>query len=154
MHRLNVHYLKHSLDKLCYCLDELYNINRGGCCYIAYLIARHLDKLGMAYDLTIYDYRGRDVLDINHEVTNMLKHTTSKSSVIKYGTCAHYCISLTGGGYVNKGDVDGLNQYIVKGVTCKNIGWIYQNGFWNKEYDTRNNKTVKGIIDSFFKNYE
>lgn len=153
MRSLNVHYLKHSLDKLCLFLDDLYHINSGGCCYIAYLIARHLDKLGVDYTLSVYNFGCRDESDITKEVTNMLR-SNNRSSVIGLYTCEHYCISITGGGSVNEGDVDGLHCYNISGITCKNIRWIYKHGFWNKYYDTRNNKIVKGIIDSFFKKYE
>ena len=71
MRLVNVHNLKHSLDCLCSCLDKLYSINSGGCCYVAYLIACHLDKLRVKYDLVIYDYKRKDGACINSEVQNM-----------------------------------------------------------------------------------
>ena len=153
MQRLNVHHLKYSLDKLCRCLDDLYNINSGGCCYIAYIIAKHLDRLGVDYSLSVYNFGGRDEFDISKEVTNMLR-SNNENSVVGMHTCEHYCVFITGGGCVNKGDVSGLKQYTIEGITCRNIGWIYRHGFWNRCYNTRNNKIVKGIIDSFFKEYE
>lgn len=153
MRSLNVHSLRRSLNKLCFFLDDLYCINSGGCCYIAYIISKHLDKLGIDYNLSVYNFESKNKSDIVKEVTNMLR-SNNNNSVIGMNTCEHYCLYITGGGYVNKGDVSGLKQYSVEGITCKNIGWIYKHGFWNKRYDTRNNKVVKGIIDSFFKAYE
>lgn len=153
MRSLNVHSLKYSLDKLCLFLDDVYNVNSGGCCYIAYLIARHLDKLGISYALSVYNFSPKNEFDITREVTTMSR-SNNKNSVIGMHTCEHYCISITGGGHVNRGDVEGLKQYTVKGITCRNIKWIYKNGYWNDCYDTHNNKTIKGIIDSFFKTYE
>lgn len=154
MRQLNIHHLKNSLDKLCNCLDDLYNINCGGCCYIAYLIARHLDKLKIKYILVIYDYDYKDTLNINKEVTNMSKSTSVNSSVTGFNTCSHYCIFLVGGGCVNKGDVQGLRCYKISNISCKNIKWIYKNGAWNSYYNMKNNKIIKGIIDLFFKDYE
>ena len=37
------------LNKFLKRLDNLYNINSGGCFYVAYLIARELDNLGINY---------------------------------------------------------------------------------------------------------
>lgn len=150
MRLVNVHDLKHSLDCLCSYLDKLYSINSGGCCYIAYLIACHLDKLKVKYDLVIYDYKRKDEACINSEVQNMCL----PNSVTGKQTCEHYCISISGGGVVNKGDVTGLKKYIVKGITNKNLKWLYKNGYWNRMYNRDNNKCVKGMINSFFSKYE
>lgn len=69
MQHINVHNLKHSLDCLCDCLNILYNINNGGCCYVAYLIARHLDKLKVKYDLVVYDnFPKRNEELVNYEI--------------------------------------------------------------------------------------
>lgn len=150
MRTINVHGLKHSLDQLCQCLDSLYSINSGGCCYVAYLIACHLDKLRIKYDLVIYDYKRKDEACINSEVQNMCL----PNSVTGKQTCEHYCISISGGGVVNKGDVSSLKKYVVKGITSSNLKWIYRNGDWNKMYSRSNNRCVKGIINSFFSKYE
>ncbi len=152
MRRINIHSLKRSLDRLCLCLDDLYQVNCGGCCYVAFLIARHLDRLGIEYNLSIYNFLPKIESDIIKEVTCMLRSTGS--SVIGTDTCEHYCISIVGGGSVNEGDVESLKRYDIKEVTHKNIRWIYKHGLWNNCYDTCNNKIVKGIIDSFFRKYE
>lgn len=154
MRQLNIHHLKNSLDTLCDCLHNLYNINYGGCCYIAYLIARHLDRLKIRYTLVIYDYNYRNSSNINKEVVSMSKSFSNDSSVTGFNTCSHYCILLVGGGCVNRGDVIGLRRYKIDNINCKNIKWIYKNGAWNSDYNTKNNKIIKGIVDSFFKDYE
>lgn len=150
MRTINVHGLKHSLDQLCQCLDRLYSINSGGCCYIAYLIACHLDRLNVKYDLVIYDYRKKDEANVNNDILNM----SLLNSITGNQTCEHYCISISGSGVVNKGDVSGLKKHVVKGITSSNLKWIYRNGDWNKMYSRSNNRCVKGIINSFFLNYE
>lgn len=147
---INVHNLKYSLDCLCNRLNSLYYINSGGCCYVAYLIAYHLDKLKVKYNLVIYDYRSMDESCINNEVLNMYL----PNSVTGKQTCEHYCISIFGEGVVNKGDVTYLKRYVVKGITSKTLRWLYRNGNWNQMYNRDNNKYVKDIINSFFSKYE
>ena len=150
MHSVNIHNLKRSLDCLCNYLNKLYNINNGGCCYIAYLIAYHLDKLSIKYNLIIYDDEKRDKFRVISEVQNMYL----PNSVSGKQTCMHYCISISGGGIVNKGDVTFLKKYVITDITSKNLKWLYKTGDWNKMYNRDNNKYVKDQINSFFLGYE
>ena len=46
--------LINELNKFLKRLDDVYNINSGGCFYVAYLIARELDNLGINY--TVVDW--------------------------------------------------------------------------------------------------
>lgn len=51
---MNIKYLINELNKFLKRLDNVYNINSGGCFYVAYLIARELDDLGINY--TVVDW--------------------------------------------------------------------------------------------------
>lgn len=51
---MNIQYLINELNKFLKRLDSVYNINSGGCFYVAYLIARELDDLGINY--TVVDW--------------------------------------------------------------------------------------------------
>ena len=51
---MNIQYLINELNKFLKRLDNMYNINSGGCFYVAYLIARELDNLGINY--TVVDW--------------------------------------------------------------------------------------------------
>ena len=51
---MNIKYLINELNKFLKRLDNVYNINSGGCFYVAYLIARELDNLGINY--TVVDW--------------------------------------------------------------------------------------------------
>lgn len=51
---MNIQYLINELNKFLKRLDSVYNINSGGCFYVAYLIARELDDLGIDY--TVVDW--------------------------------------------------------------------------------------------------
>lgn len=155
MHRLNVRSLRRSLNCLCNCLDELYYINDGGCCFVASLIALHLDKLGVGYELAIFDEESKDSTSINYEVLSMSRMKGSRNSILGEHTCSHYCICIDGAGIVNGVSYDWpINTYKIPGVTFRNIKWVYKNGSWNDCYSTNNNKIVKNIINSFFRKYE
>ena len=41
---VDINKLIYWLNRTCKLLDDRYNINRGGCCYVAYVIAKLLDK--------------------------------------------------------------------------------------------------------------
>ncbi len=51
---MNIKELINELNKFLKILDSKYNINSGGCFYVAYLIAREFDKLGIDY--TVVDW--------------------------------------------------------------------------------------------------
>lgn len=51
---MNIKDLINELNKFLKRLDNVYNINSGGCFYAAYLIARELDDLGINY--TVVDW--------------------------------------------------------------------------------------------------
>lgn len=53
--------LINELNKFLKILDNTYNINSGGCFYVAYLIARELDRLGVNY--TVVDWHEDSRLD-------------------------------------------------------------------------------------------
>ena len=58
------------LNNLCQKLDILYDINNGGCCYVAYKIAKQLDKLNIKYELVVFDYISKNKSLTSKEVIN------------------------------------------------------------------------------------
>lgn len=153
MRKLNVHYLKKRLDSLCDILEKDYNINEGGCCFVASVIAQNLDRLGIKYKLVIYDDRFRDVLAVNHEVYTM-NICSKRNSITRRQTCYHYAIQIIGAGVVNGEQNYHYNIYLVEGISARNIYWIYKNGYWNEEYNIYNNRKVRKIINAFFHEYD
>ena len=154
MRSLNNHSLRDSINRLCDFLDEEYYINNGGCCFIASLLAEHLDRLGISYNLIAYDYLERDLDFVQHEVSSKVKNKSLRKSVTGNHTCNHYCLSIEGAGEINSGEFEECSRYVIKDVHSSNIRWIYRSGRWNDEYDTNNNKAIKQIIKSFFERYE
>lgn len=151
MSGINREQLKFSLNSLCEFLDREYNINEGGCCWIASEIAKHLDKLKIPYDLVIYDYYDRDTKYISKEVREMRRNHKLSHSVTGHNSCNHYCLYIHDCGIVN-GDPSGY-RYFIEGINYKNISWIYKKGCWNRNYNVKNNKTIKKFLNLFFEKY-
>jgi hypothetical protein len=120
---------------------------------LSYLIAKHLDKLGVRYDLVIYDSCEKDASCIEYEVLNKHSNKGMRNSVTGNHACNHYCIQITGAGIVND-DEEECYKYVIPTVSPRNIKWIYNHSRWNDCYDVQHNKTIKNIVKHFFKEYE
>ena len=125
------------LNKLCKKLDLEYKINKGGCCFIAYVISKQLEKLNIPYELVVYDGEDRYDLDVD--------------SLTFDETANHYCIKILKQGIVNQGNCndEDYNVYNVK-LNSNDLEYIYNNGSWNCMYDSENNHTIENIINNFF----
>lgn len=153
MRQLNVHKLVESLNNLCDALIDQYGINYGGCCYVAYEIAKHLDRFHIDYELRILNDYPLDQERINREVQN--KHRgVGFGSVTGENTCCHYYLVIKGGGPVNRGSpCAGCRTYVITGINHRNLNWIYRTSHWNFVYKKENNKLIKKIISLHFKQY-
>ena len=150
MRNLSYYSLLKNLNSLCRFLDETYNVNMGGCCYLASLIAKHLDKLNIKYDLIIYDSYSRNRENIKCEVISRRRNKGLNNSVTGHYSCNHYCIRLRGAGVINgNGDYTEEHRYSIPNISYKNIRWIYKNSRWNKCYKVQYNKTIKNIVKEF-----
>lgn len=154
MRQLNVHRIVTDLNLLCEQLERDYNINRGACCYVAYVIAKHLDKFHIKYNLQVTDCYSKNEDGINREVQQRMKNTCGEDSVVGMNTCIHYYLNVSGGGNVNEGEPDDDEiVYTITEVNHRNIGWIYKHGSWNRCYKRKNNKLIKNLISSYFRQY-
>ena len=140
--------LAKSLDALCTKLDRVYNINSGGCCYLAFLIARNLDQLEVKYELVVYSPDKKDSIKMEEELKNRTLQSGDESVIM----CDHYCLYIYNYGIINRDNRHG--GYIVKNVSSNSIGWIYKLGGWNPYYKKSNNSIVKDIVNDFFKKYK
>ena len=155
MKRLNIHSIVADLNDLCLQLDDNFNINNGGCCYVAYEIAKHLDQLGIEYELRIYDDYNKNEKAINEEVRNKRCNKSHSTSVVRYYSCTHYFLFIRGAGPINEGDFsDHYNRYSISNIDHKHIKWIYKNGLWNDIYQTNNNILIKKLIKLYFDEYK
>lgn len=137
--------IKQELDKLSQELDDKYDINSGGCCWLAYLIAKHLDRLHISYSLIIKDDNVRDEGELEYLILNKIK---SNEVIGRKGTCFHYAINIEGEGIVN--DLDCIFDYSIHNITSANIKWLYRYGDWNMRYNIKYNHEVSNIVNSLF----
>lgn len=160
MSTINCNTLQRELNSLCNFLDEVYEINYGGCCFLASEISKHLDILGLSYDLVIYNSEERDQLSIEQEIKNCRSNKSREQSITGRNSCNHYCLQLQGSRLINSADYeveyeDGDSyKYVISKISHKNINWIYKRGGWNDDYNVSHNKTIKNIVKEFFKEYE
>jgi hypothetical protein len=141
------------LDELCQELDEKYDINHGGCCFVASVIAKNLEELGIEFNLVIADSSRKNKKFVYHELNNHCLHLLDSDSVCGISNCNHYYIHIKYGGPVNLDD-DYIHVYSFKCIPARTIKWIYAQGGWNRQYDTNNNRIVSRKINSFFKQYK
>ncbi|MGN0967328.1 MAG: hypothetical protein ACI4OP_07130 [Candidatus Coprovivens sp.] len=123
--------LAERLNKVCTFLDDTYDINAGGCCYIAYCLAKLLERDNMKYKIVVYeDYK--------------IGGTFNQLSVGHY----HYAIAL-GRAIINPMDDDTfvINKYQ---VSSSDILKHYNREDWNDCYDTSKNLFINKILKNFY----
>lgn len=144
MRQLNVHKLVRNLNELCDNLVKEYNINYGGCCYVAYEIAKHLDRFHISYELRV----------LNDQPINLRKSDRELDSISGDNACCHYYLVIHGGGSVNRGSFGSwYYTYVITGLNHRNLNWLYRASSWNTVYKRRSNKLIKKIISLHFKQY-
>jgi len=143
------------LNKVCESLDRRFDVNSGGCCYVAYCIAYYLDKFGIKYSLKCCDDDvKRNNKAIINEIRSMDRNTTDETSICGIHTVEHYYIHINHYGDVNLTDEYwDCEEYTIPSINYTHIKWIYDNGDWNPHYDVHDNKKVKRAIYNIFKKY-
>lgn len=121
---MNKKQLFKNLNKLCYDLDDKYNINCGGCCYVDAVLAEQFENCNIPFTVIHYD---------------------------KYS--CHYAIRVCDR-IINRCDYSFKEIVYDNFMSSDDLYDTYDGGAWNEKYDTRNNKIVKSKIKSLFKKYE
>ncbi len=130
--------LAEKLNRLCDFLDEEYNINCGGCCYVAYCMAKILSQDNINFKLIVYEH-----FDLEEEFDKVVD------------SHYHYAISLEDI-IINKcGCDEDTNLYRTEYlVNPPEILAHYKKGDWNTEYDCSKNhfvyKTIKFFYEDFY----
>lgn len=150
----NLETLSRSINNLCQYLDEIYDINYGGCCYLAYLLASKLEELNLSYSLVVYDCFKKNIEQVRFTSCNKVMSRIPEYTITGKGTCDHYCILLEKSIYLNNISYISGHEYIITGINSSSIKWIYKKGKWNSSYKRSKNRIIKSIIDNFFKRYE
>ena len=148
----NLENLVKDLNALCDRLDQDYNINFGGCCFVAYLMMKHFEKIGLHPTLVIEN----DCKKIDEDDFLDCVHTRSGNCQgIKDQTCYHYFVYIPEiDKYVNSCEFYEDYLYKFQGLSAKDVHWIYKTGDWNSEYNRKNSPMVGRKIAQVFRKYE
>lgn len=108
------------LNELCSDLDYLYNINNGGCCYVAACIAEQLERFNIPFEIVHYDlYR------------------------------CHYAIKVSDR-YINRSDYTKREILEIINWTSTKLYDVYYNNSWNSTYEVKYNSTINKKIKKLF----
>ena len=125
------------LNKMCKVLDKRYQINYGGCCYLAYCIAELLEKDGFNFSLVVFDDR--------YDMSQF----TELSELPE--TMMHYAIVFdddsVNGDLINCDDDDFDYSHQSFKVSAKDIMKYYNSNPWNSQYSTACNGLIKLFIE-------
>lgn len=136
------------LSVLCRKLDDKYDVNNGGCCFLAYCIARELEKRDISFDLVLYD----DELPSEFTLYNNIKEHNKDRIPLGHFTVAHYTLRI-GNVIINSSEWPDEYQ-VVKNISCSDIKYIYYHGSWNRLYNRKYNRVISRLVHKFFKDYD
>lgn len=126
------------LDAICECLNTIYSINSGGCCYIAYCIAQLLEKDSIPFDVIIFDDFGTQTLsELDEE-------------------CYHIAVRIVTADeeyIINQGDFELDEITIIENVTSDDLLKYYKRFKWNRVYEVFRNKFIKYVITLLYENF-
>ena len=108
------------LNQLCLELDNKYNINCGGCCYIAACIAEQLERFDIPFEIVHYDICG-----------------------------CHYAIKVSDR-YINRSDYKKKEIYEILDYSSEEMFDIYYNEDWNSTYKRKYNSIIHRKIKKLF----
>ena len=149
---MSIEKLIDNLNELFKFLDTTYYINSGGCCYVAYLIAREFDKrLITGYSLRIYNEsyvldKDKTLYNINNDRDDFPIHSE---------TCTHYAIKykniIINSYYKEDSDVEYID---IDNIDSELMKEIYDKGEWNSDYDINNSIYIERFIKIIFNQYD
>lgn len=133
--------ISETLDEVCKLLDRLYDINCGGCCYVAYCISKLLYSDNIRYSVEVISFYE----DVDLEEYNDFTELSEGYS--------HYGISLIGDRFINitEEDIDGCESHTsFINVYPFQLKKHYNTNYWNSCYDTDKNKFIWNTIKNFY----
>lgn len=126
----NLQRLSGKLSNLYYFLDGAYNINCGGCCYVAAVLAELLELDDVNYNVIVYcsDYYDFDDIDCSQY---------------------HYAINIYEDAIINGyDDDDDFMEYA--NVSSEKLLAHYKECSWNDYYDKNRNNYIRRLITKFY----
>lgn len=133
------------LNGLCKSLNQIYQINNGGCAKVAYYIAKELHKQHIPYAIKVY---------FGNNLTKKDKRKLSKTGPFNSTIDKYYWTHLSI--VVQNRTINSCfnNSYVIIN-TPHCLRWLkafIDNHEFNPIYGTSNNYIVKSYIKEFFKN--
>lgn len=141
------------MNEACNKLDHKFDINCGGCCFVASLIAELLEQIEEPYQLFILNDDGYEVDDAYLAIVDHKNEFPCQDYVGRHYWIylPFYHLSINISGYDNYDECDLVK---ISGVTSNQLQWLYDTGNWNSFYDISHNNYVKEILNNVFKKYE
>ena len=138
----------YKLKKLITFIDNTYNINEGGCCYLTYIIAKQLEKHNIPYLVGITSYGDFDISEIKSNINKRSRNGVF--SFDDYG-CNHISIKI---GHLDVNVIEDIHNVEYINLTSKDLHWLYNKGLknsdWNTTYNTDNNQIISKFINVLF----
>lgn len=127
------------LNKLCLFLDDTYNINSGGCCLIAYLLAKLLNSDNVEYAIVVFEGDNK-----KQELVSTFKELIKSHE--------HYALKV-GDKYINVGEFGKTAHRTFNDVKVKDIYNHYKNGDWNECYDVDKTSFLSIVVKRFYNDF-
>lgn len=124
------------INKFFKTLDNNYDINCGGCCYIAAVVAEILEQYNIKFKVVVYS-------DSSEPLRKDDLYICSQS---------HYAIYVKGMGIINKYRyLRFLKIHSFSNISSKTLYDMYDRLSWNHRYNPNYNNTIGDQIGHFFK---
>ena len=134
--------LAFQLNHLCDELNGLFDINWGGCCYVAYCLASLLEQDNIKFSIAVFD-ENVDLADY--------------SSLLDLPDAMdHYGIVLEASNEMHPVNCDDkdfkLHSQLFK-ASAEEILLCYNTNHWNQRYDYRKNFPIKRLIEQAYHDF-
>lgn len=148
----NLEKLLNDLNTVCYDLHTKYFINFGGCCYVAYIIAKRLEKLHIRYKFVISDYEFYGDIPSSLKCRKSIKSRDNNFTYMD--TRCHYYLEINNK-YINPMYNHGRYDSVSIGwINSDDILYLYKKGSWNNSFKHKYIPNIEKSINLVFNNYE
>ena len=122
------------INSICNTFHELYNLNWGGCCYMAYIIADYLEKNNIPFNVVIID--DSNYFDDWDNITRSVSHVSIKvkDTLINYSE-----------------DYNSYFKSSFPSISSKDLLSYYNKVSWCTIYSKAENSFLKSLFNKMMK---
>lgn len=132
------------LNQLLESLDYEYDMNSGGCAFVAYSIAKNLSEKNIPYEVVLYP--------------SIWVNTGGPREIYKEHKSVHHVLVLCDSKYLLNDTGYSLSKETIKkykiSLTPGQVRYYYKTCRWNPRYDKKYNSVISRKINNFFKQLE